>query len=599
MKRKTILFLIPVFAFCLILLCGCGKVDLTENGKSEYVVVMPDGASAAVKQAAREVSDYIHRISGANLKVIKDSEPETEKEILVGATNRNSKISGEGLGAEEYLVALDGNKLVFTGGGDRGILYGVYSFFEENYNCFWFASDCFTCDKDTDISLKSDFRMQSKPAFEYRDSYWACSYNSVWSAYNKINSNQSRSLGAEYGGGISYAGFVHTFSHYIPADEFFETHPEYFSMVGGRRVSDKQLCLSNPDVLAITIERVKERLRANPHCKIVSVSQNDTDGPCTCPECRKVYEEEGSYSGSILRFVNAVADAIKDEFPDVAVDTLAYRYSRSAPKKTVPRDNVIVRLCTIECCFSHPIADCDYEKDSSVMELSDNPVDLDLEAWGELTDRVYVWDYTTNFAYYIATFPNFGVLQANLQYFKEHGVAGVFEQGDYQNMINCEFGDLRSYLLAKLLWDPYCDLDYYRDKFMKAYYGAASDLVQEYLDTVSAAAEENHFGIYTTPKEMYRLSKEQRDALTQLWDQAEEITAEDKRAYGHVCRSRLSYDYYLFGNEYVEGYTTKQELTEMREAFYWKVKKFGLTMFHENFSEMKEPNFAGPVFSWD
>ena len=55
------------------------------------------------------------------------------------------------------------------------------------------------------------------------------------------------------------------------------------------------------------------------------------------------------------RTVNSVADAIADEFPHVVVDTLAYQYTRPAPNITVPRKNVVIRLCSIECNFAAPL----------------------------------------------------------------------------------------------------------------------------------------------------------------------------------------------------------------------------------------------------
>ena len=61
--------------------------------------------------------------------------------------------------------------------------------------------------------------------------------------------------------------------------------------------------------------------------------------------------------GTLLRFVNAVADAVAERYPDVLVDTLAYQYTRNVPKLTRPRRNVIIRLCSIECCFRHPLTD--------------------------------------------------------------------------------------------------------------------------------------------------------------------------------------------------------------------------------------------------
>src|SRR5208337_2061902 len=91
-------------------------------------------------------------------------------------------------------------------------------------------------------------------------------------------------------------------------DEFFDAHPEYFSLVGSaRRRAGGQLCLSNADVLRIVTERVLKCMRANPKAMIVSVSQNDWAGYCECPQCRALADEEGSQSGPLLRFVNAVA----------------------------------------------------------------------------------------------------------------------------------------------------------------------------------------------------------------------------------------------------------------------------------------------------
>src|ERR1019366_5650033 len=116
---------------------------------------------------------------------------------------------------------------------------------------------------------------------------------------------------------------------------------------GIRLRKETQLCLSNPEVLAIALAKVRDWLRADPEVSIVSVSQNDWENPCQCPACRAVDEEEGNFSGSLIRFVNRIAEAIEPEHPHVAIDTLAYLYTRKAPRRVRPRHNVIVRLCSI------------------------------------------------------------------------------------------------------------------------------------------------------------------------------------------------------------------------------------------------------------
>lgn len=243
---------------------------------------------------------------------------------------------------------------------------------------------------------------------------------------------------------------VHTFNYLVPVNEYYDSHPEYFAEIKGKRMKDPhyQLCLTNNEVLQIVIEKVKQWLHENPNAKIVSVSQNDSgviESYCTCSECRKInIKEEKSPSGTLIRFVNAVADAIKDEFPDVAVDTLAFQFSVTPPASTKPRDNVIVRYCTGGC-SAHPYGECPQSLG----------VSSDIKNWSKISNRIYIWDYTTFFQQYLCPYLNLDTLQPNIKFFYENNVKGVFAQGNYQKGENGEFGELKCYLLAKLLWDAF------------------------------------------------------------------------------------------------------------------------------------------------
>lgn len=134
-------------------------------------------------------------------------------------------------------------------------------------------------------------------------------------------------------------------------------------MRDGVRIKERtQLCLSNPEVLALCIAGVRQWIRENPHCKIFSVAMNDWYNPCQCPACRAVDAAEGSQAGSVIRFVNAIAEDLEEDYPDIMLHTFAYLYCRKPPRQVRPRKNVIVRLCSIECCFSHPIGQCGKER---------------------------------------------------------------------------------------------------------------------------------------------------------------------------------------------------------------------------------------------
>lgn len=60
------------------------------------------------------------------------------------------------------------------------------------------------------------------------------------------------------GGKMKFYNFHHSFHDLISADEYFDSHPEYFSLVNGkRRKEGTQLCLTNPDVFELSLAKVR------------------------------------------------------------------------------------------------------------------------------------------------------------------------------------------------------------------------------------------------------------------------------------------------------------------------------------------------------
>jgi hypothetical protein len=130
-----------------------------------------------------------------------------------------------------------------------------------------------------------------------------------------------------------------------PADLWHEHRDWFWPQGDGDGCTYGQLCWSNQGLLAHLTEQVKKTLRGDPDANIISLSQNDNGNYCNTSEEFKIMQEEGTPGGALYRAVNQVADAIKGEFPNIAVDTLAYQWSRPAPVQTKPKPNVIIRLC--------------------------------------------------------------------------------------------------------------------------------------------------------------------------------------------------------------------------------------------------------------
>ncbi len=451
-------------------------MKLAVRGRSAARVVVAPGASETERFAAQELALFLHIVTGATFPVVEDPGPAGGR-LLVGLSAARwaaSDLAGSGLAPEEIVVRSAGGDLVLAGGGPRGTLYAVYTFLEDVVGCRWWTGTASRIPWKPSLSIGS-VSLRYRPPLEYREPYWYVAFDEVWAARNKANGTRAGG-DALRGGRQVYEGFVHTFYSLIPPEKYFAAHPEWFSEIGGRRTFENaQLCLSNEEMRRELVKNLKDRLRRNPEATIASVSQNDCFGNCSCPKCRAIDEEEGGPSGSLLRFVNAVAADIEPEFPALAIDTLAYQYTRKPPLLARPRPSVIVRLCSIECSFGRPLDD---PRNKAFFD--------DLDGWSKIAGRLYVWDYTTNFSHYVQPHPNYGVLAPNIRLFVDRNVRGIFEQGAYQSW-GSEMAELRAWVLAKLLWDPSLDEERLREDFLAGYYGPAAGPMDDYLEGLEQA----------------------------------------------------------------------------------------------------------------
>ena len=463
-------------------------VKIARKGKPASLIVLAADASETEKWAADELAFFLHLSTGCPVPVSYDFTPR-ENRLLVG--EKAARLAGPdfeamALGPEEIVVQTRGHDLILAGGSPRGTLYAAYTFLEDIVGCRWWTQDAWKVPRKPSLAIDM-VKIRYNPPLEYREPFWFVAFDPFWAARNKANG--TRAGGDERRGGRHvYEGFVHTFYRLIPPERYFASHPEWFSEIDGARTSrDAQLCLTNEDMRRELVRNLKVRLRDNPAATIASVSQNDCLNPCACPRCRAVDAEEGSPSGTLLRFVNAVAADIEADFPHVVIDTLAYQYTRRAPRLTRPRPNVMVRLCSIECSFSRPLDD---PRNKDFLE--------DLEGWSRVADRLFIWDYTTDFSNYIQPHPNFGVLGPNIRLFVRNKVRGIFEQGAYQSW-GSEMAEMRAWMLAKLLWNPELDAAKLREEFLAGYYGPAAGYISEYLSLLERAVleEGDHLGCFS------------------------------------------------------------------------------------------------------
>lgn len=318
----------------------------------------------------------------------------------------------------------------------------------------------------------------NNPSFAYREIWYYTPHHSQdyadWHALHhriRVGDSGQYIWDSRFSGPLRWADgmYVHTFQKLISPAQYFEHHPEWFSEIGGRRVRDGQLCLSNPEVLDTLCANLAKMMEQQPDAQIWSVSNNDNYNVCQCRHCRHMDSLYGGPSGTLIHFINQVAR----RFPDKTISTLGYQFTRRAPQPVdghveKPDSNVNIMFCSIECGRQEPIATARAEASFR----------KDMEEWAALTDNIYMWDYVVQFRNMWNPFPNLHVLQPNLKYFHDHGVRLMFEQGTGANNVT-SWMELREYMLAKLLWDVNADPDSLLHDFCLHYYGMAAQPMEE------------------------------------------------------------------------------------------------------------------------
>ncbi|MDH4090721.1 MAG: DUF4838 domain-containing protein [Cyclobacteriaceae bacterium] len=502
------------------------NIVLADNALSRYRIIVPTAATASELKASAVLQHYLLEISGAALPIIKSDNQKSDYEIVLGQNERLDELklnfNLNTLKEDGFFIKTDSQRLIITGGSEKGTLYGVYTFLEDYLGCRMYSPKVKVIPKQARIELSKIDNVQI-PVIGFRDTHYRIAWDPEYTEWHKLDHN-------EKGDRPDWGMWVHTFNELVPPETFYGDHPEYFSEVNGKRIPT-QLCLTNPAVVEITIQSLRRKIAQNPTALYWSVSQNDNRNYCTCSNCREIDEREGSPSGAIIQFVNQIAQA----FPDKIISTLAYEYGRRAPKTLRPLENVNIMLCSIEAPRDKPIAE-----DPTSADFVRDVVD-----WGKIAKDIIVWDYVIQFNHLVSPFPNLHVLKPNIQFFAQHGVNALFEQGNRE--VGGEFAALRAYLISKLMWDPNANVEELMNDFLQGYYGEAAKPIRQYIDMMREAllASGQPLRIFGSPNEAASsyLTPALIARYESLFDEAEKAVSASPAVLERVRIARLPLAY--------------------------------------------------------
>ena len=513
------------------------------ENKNPHAVVMQNEFT----RATEIFLNYIEKITGSRLSVspVEDVRPF----VFFGKVDH---------GENGFCYKLMGKNLIIEARDEQTMVYAVYDFLERIIGCRYYTKDVEYVPFDANLSvLFDDYEFQ--PILKYREVYYKGFVDKTFAEKHKMTAMWDHD---------EWGFWDHSFDKLVPVKEYYDEHPEYFAYFnGGRQKEFTQICCTNPDVFDIAVKNLKKFMDQKPQAKYWSVSSNDSGYHCLCDECKKLDDREEAPMGSLLTFVNKVAA----EFPDKIISTLAYQYSTKAPKHMKPADNVQIMLCNIESNRGTPFGECQQPG-----TVNNRQAMLD---WKEICGKLFLWDYCIQFHNLVNPFPNLRVIPKNIRYFVENNVRSLFSQCNREE--GGEFCELRGYLLAKMMWDPYQDETKVIEDFVNGYYKQAAPYILEYINVMHDAMEQgggllNIFGEPQDAAETF-MTEELFFKYSELFDQAEEAVAADPETLFRVKTARLP----LYYTGVCLKYDTKENRKAMLAKFADQARKSGLVRVEE------------------
>ena len=452
---------------------------------SSFAIVVDDDADEAMQFAASELAKYVEKACGAKLATYKASEyaalEDAPKAIRL-------TVDYPALGDEAFRITVAENGVTIEGGRFRGCMYGVYGLLEDIGWRFLCSPNDYEADCEIEylyesehVDLTSALDREERPAISYRLVH-GVGHNTPTIRY------KYRSAGSPIG---AY-GLTGVACHGLESYKWLDKeglHPN----------ANSQPCFTDPNVIDCVCENavaeVARRIEAGEEIGreivTIDVSQYDTTSFCNCKRCEAVKKVEGATSGAVLRFTNAVADALNAVYPGVNVAMLAYAGTNTPPYQTKPRDNVRISYAIYigandYTCSAHNVSGENCEPGRYNNYYKD-----ELDGWSALCSNrnLDLWYYPFTLPGVALFSPLTDVHYENLKILTTGQINGIHLDDDNWNQ-GLLLDPMLSYVGAKMLWNPDITKEEYDalvHEWFDIIYGEAGDLVYTHMRQMEIA----------------------------------------------------------------------------------------------------------------
>lgn len=559
-------------------LCGCvtgGPTAVVEEGIARGAIITDPEPTPAARLAAVELQHHIALITCATLPIVHPGERVRGTRLLVGESEatRALGLRSEDFAPQEYLIRSRGRSIVLMGRDwedteanrreigrtmtrsladsrkkipygktvglddaeeepielpglydDQSTCYAAYDFLERFCGVRWYGPTplgVVTPEQPSLVIPATEIRRTPSLVYRHAD---GGGWPIIWEQWNHPTNDQRelfyhrmRFGGEKWVGNHSLSSYYDRFLVKNPdrPELFEEARPDFFAVGYENEGFWRQLCLTNPDVIAQVAQDARDyfdgkgiignQLACGDYFAVVP---SDSNHWCQCDRCQAILEKgksraikwtfgTGEASDYIFGFVNAVAREVAKTHPDKYIAALAYHVYSYPP--TFPLEpNVAVAPC-VQICYAYQKGvfanDAKFYREWIDRERGKRPMHL----WNYFhhpMERALMGEWKC--------FPAFmpDVISEWVKRYHEDGIRGVFLCGIPQ-----QFG---YYLFMRTAFDADTDLQQTLDEFFSLYFGAAAEPMKRFYCRISEInAEEGAIG---TSKEASweRLGTEER-----------------------------------------------------------------------------------------
>lgn len=453
---KNYLLKVLLLSFTTVLYSSlCHAITIVKNGQPNADIVVAANASADVQEAAKSLQHYIHKSTGATLAI----HHEGEAGLSIVLQNASALPGSPKLDPEGFILqGLDKSTFVIAGGGDRGIEFGVYDFLERYLGVRWLMPGEIGEDVPEHSTLDiPETKIQQEPVYLSRrlggipgstkdvDGMWARRNRAVW----------RESHG-------------HNLLHIFPPEKYAETHPEFYPMLKGKRyvpkqgVWDWQPNFSAPDIVDEGVKQIEKYFQEHPDAHSYSLGMNDSSGTFDqSPESlarrngTKNSQGKEDVSDDYFLWANEVAEKVLLQYPDKWFGTLAYHELTDPPKPEIGVHDHVIPFMTQE-----RLRWIDPKLRKIDQQNTKN--------WAAVAKNLGWYDYIYGTFYLVPReWPH--LAQEYLSWGADHHVKF------YTSELYPNWGEgSKGWIFAKLLWDPYQDVDVLLDDWYQHAAGPAA-----------------------------------------------------------------------------------------------------------------------------